>query len=78
MFKRAFSAVVIVHVMVSSAAQRENGVCRNSFPVTTLNWFGGFPISPEMVFKEKFIILFFEFFNNRKFIKLEFLIGRAT
>ena len=68
------AAVIIVDVLVRSAAERTDGIFRDRPAITPLDGFHGSAILPEIVFEEELPVLFNEGFDDREFVDLEFLI----
>ena len=71
------AAVIIVDVMVRSAAERTDGIFRDRPAITSLDGFHGSAILPEIVFEEELPVLFNEGFDNREFVDFEFLVLRG-
>ena len=72
------AAVIIVEVMVRSAAERTDGIFRDRPAITSLDGFHGSAILPEIVFEEELPVLFHEGFDDREFVDPEFLILRGV
>ena len=72
------AAVIIVDVMVRSAAERTDGIFRDRSAITPLDGFHRSAILPEIVFEEELPVLFDEGFDNRELVDLEFLILRGV
>ena len=72
------AAVIIVEVMVRSAAERTDGIFRDRPAITSLDGFHGSAILPEIVFEEELPVLFNEGFDDREFVDPEFLILRGV
>jgi len=70
----AVTAIVVIDVMMRGTTKRTDGVFRNGFTITALNWFDRLAIFPVIVFKEELPVLFDKGFDDRELINLEFLV----
>lgn len=68
------TTIIVVNVVMWSPTQRADGIFRNGFTITALNWFDRLAILPLIVFKKELPVLPDKSFNDRKLINLKFLI----
>ena len=68
------TSIIVVYVVMWSPTQRADGIFRNGFTITALNWFYRLTVFPLIVFKKKQPVLFDKGFDDRKLIDLKFLI----
>ena len=71
------AAIVIIEIVVGSAAERKEGILRDGFPVTALDRSEGFAILPAVVFQEELPVLFDEGFDNREAVSGKLLVFRG-
>lgn len=64
--------IIVINVVMRSPTQRVDGIFRNGFTITALNWFDRLAIFPLVVFKKKLPVLFDKGFDDRKLIDLNF------
>lgn len=68
------TAIIVIDVVMWSPTQRADGIFRNGFSITSLNWFDRLTVFPLVVFKKKLPVLLDKGFDDRKLINLKFLI----
>ena len=72
------TAIIVVDVLMRGTANRAYRIFRNGSAITALNRFEFLFVFPEVVFKEKPVVLFDESFDDRKSVHGEFLIFRRV
>ena len=70
----SIGTIVVIDVMMRSAAEWANSIFGNGSPVSALNRFDRFLIFPKIVFQKELPILFNEGIDDRKLIRSKLLI----
>ena len=72
------SAIVIIEIVVRSAAERTDGILRDGFPVTALDRPDGFAILPGVVFQEELPVVFDKGLDDREAVSGRLLVFRGV